>query len=125
VWSVVKRWLDPVTVAKISILGGNYQGELLKQIPSENLPSQFGGSCRCEGGCELSDAGPWQDPRWLAPQTTTETAEAQGGADEEEFQDALEGEGEEKTAVGEEDKPVPIEEEDARVITGMENLSVA
>jgi hypothetical protein len=65
VWSVIKRWLDPVTVSKISILGSSYQTELLKQIPKENLPSKFGGECRCQGGCELSDAGPWQDPQWL------------------------------------------------------------
>jgi CRAL/TRIO domain len=68
VWSVIKRWLDPVTVDKISILGSNYQPTLLQQIPAENLPSQFGGDCRCKGGCELSDEGPWQDPQWLGPQ---------------------------------------------------------
>jgi|SRR5579859_3694517 len=79
VWSVVKRWLDPVTVDKISILGSSYQPDLLKQIPKENLPSKFGGECRCPGGCELSDAGPWQDPQWLGPQekpTKTAAAEA-------------------------------------------------
>lgn len=58
VFSVIKRFLDPVTVAKIHILGGNYQKELLEQIPKENLPSEFGGSCRCPGGCALSDQGP-------------------------------------------------------------------
>lgn len=45
----------------------------------ENLPSKFGGECRCQGGCELSDAGPWQDPQWLGPQqepTKTATASA-------------------------------------------------
>jgi hypothetical protein len=68
VWSVVKRWLDPVTVEKIAILGSNYQGELLKQIPAENLPVEFGGKCSCPEGCALSDAGPWQDPKWLSPQ---------------------------------------------------------
>ena len=67
VWSVIKRWLDPVTVDKIAILGANYQSELLAQIPAENLPVQFGGKCRCPGGCELSDAGPWQDPQYLSP----------------------------------------------------------
>jgi len=64
VWSVIKRWLDPVTVDKISILGSSYQPTLLQQIPRENLPFAFGGDCRCPGGCELSDAGPWQDPQW-------------------------------------------------------------
>jgi hypothetical protein len=72
VWSVIKRWLDPVTVAKISILGGSYQAALLAQIPAENLPSQFGGTCKCVGGCELSDEGPWQHPEWLGGENVTE-----------------------------------------------------
>lgn len=63
-FSVVKSFLDPVTVEKIHILGSGYQKELLEQVPAENLPVEFGGSCECEGGCELSDAGPWQDPEW-------------------------------------------------------------
>lgn len=59
VWSVIKGWLDPVTVEKIKILGHKYQDELLQQIPAENLPAGLGGTCNCEGGCSLSDAGPW------------------------------------------------------------------
>lgn len=62
IFAVVKGWLDPVTVEKIHILGGSYQKELLAQIPAENLPKIFGGSCECPGGCAWSDAGPWQDP---------------------------------------------------------------
>ncbi|EGR48953.1 hypothetical protein MKX07_007053 [Trichoderma sp. CBMAI-0711] len=67
VWSVVKGWLDPVTVKKINILGSGYQSELLKHIPAENIPKEFGGTCSCEGGCENSDAGPWHDPQWARP----------------------------------------------------------
>jgi hypothetical protein len=59
VWSVIKGWLDPVTVEKIKILGHKYQDELLQQIPAENLPEALGGKCNCPGGCSLSDAGPW------------------------------------------------------------------
>jgi hypothetical protein len=65
VFSVVKRFLDPVTVAKIHILGTNYLTELLGQVPVENLPSSLGGECNCEGECALSDMGPWQDPQWV------------------------------------------------------------
>ncbi|KAJ5808545.1 sec14 cytosolic factor [Penicillium riverlandense] len=64
VFSVVKGFLDPVTVNKIHVLGSGYQKELLEQVPAENLPVEFGGTCQCEGGCELSDMGPWQDPEW-------------------------------------------------------------
>jgi hypothetical protein len=67
VFSVVKKFLDPVTVAKIHVLGSGYQAELLAQVPKENLPKQFGGECECDGGCMLSDAGPWQDPQWAKP----------------------------------------------------------
>ncbi|KAF8665681.1 hypothetical protein AX16_000134 [Volvariella volvacea WC 439] len=62
VWAVVKPWLDEVTVKKINILGSGYKDELLKQIPAENLPKEFGGTCQCAGGCSLSDAGPWNQP---------------------------------------------------------------
>lgn len=82
VWSFVKPWLDEVTVAKIAILGSSYKGPLLEQIPAENLPTEFGGSCQCAGGCSLSDQGPWSDPKWeglaksKVPQATaTTTAE--------------------------------------------------
>ncbi|KAL5508615.1 SEC14 [Sanghuangporus vaninii] len=59
VWSIIKAWLDPVTVAKIYIPSGDGKNELLEQIPAENLPADFGGLCQCPGGCSLSDAGPW------------------------------------------------------------------
>ncbi|THG94765.1 hypothetical protein EW026_g6765 [Hermanssonia centrifuga] len=61
VWSVVKPWLDEVTVAKIDILGSGYKDKLLAQIPAESLPKEFGGKCECPGGCSLSDAGPWNE----------------------------------------------------------------
>ncbi|CAZ84665.1 unnamed protein product [Tuber melanosporum] len=78
-FSVVKAFLDPVTVDKIHILGSGYQAELLKQVPAENLPVIFGGTCSCEGGCELSDAGPWQEKQYtetVVKPTTTTTAAA-------------------------------------------------
>jgi len=59
VWTVIKPWLDEVTVKKIDILGGSYKDTLLKQIPAQNLPKEFGGACECTGGCSMSDAGPW------------------------------------------------------------------
>ncbi|UZJ51651.1 hypothetical protein CBS101457_000971 [Exobasidium rhododendri] len=60
VWSVIKGWLDPVTVEKIKILGSGFEKELLAHIPAESLPRNLGGKCDCPaGGCSLSDAGPW------------------------------------------------------------------
>ena len=67
VFSVVKGFLDPVTVQKIHVLGSGYQKELLGQVPKENLPKILGGDCDCPGGCALSDLGPWRDPQWAKP----------------------------------------------------------
>lgn len=67
VFSVVKGFLDPVTVQKIHVLGAGYYPQLESQIPKENLPKAFGGSCECDKGCALSDAGPWQDAQWSKP----------------------------------------------------------
>jgi len=67
VFAVVKRFLDPVTVAKIHVLGSGYKSELLAQIPAENLPKSFGGTCECPGGCMFADLGPWTDPQWVRP----------------------------------------------------------
>ena len=67
VFAIVKRFLDPVTVAKIHVLGSGYVSELLAQIPAENLPKAFGGTCVCAGGCEFSDLGPWKDSQWTKP----------------------------------------------------------
>ncbi|KAI9850989.1 MAG: cytosolic factor, phosphatidylinositol/phosphatidylcholine transfer protein [Thelocarpon superellum] len=64
VFSIIKGFLDPVTVQKIHILGATYQTELLEQVPAENLPKTFGGQCDCDGGCALSDMGPWQEAEW-------------------------------------------------------------
>ena len=74
VFSFVKRFLDPVTVAKIHVLGSTYQTELFAQIPKENLPEQFGGTCKCAQGCMFSDDGPWQDPEWAKPPKWARTA---------------------------------------------------
>ena len=79
-WAVIKRFLDPQTVEKISILGKDYLPHLLALIPVENLPKRFGGQCDCPGGCDLSDAGPWQDEefsRSLTMETCTTKAQSE------------------------------------------------
>ena len=82
IFSIVKGFLDPVTVQKIHVLGSGYKTELLAQVPAENLPKLLGGNCECHGGCALSDLGPWKEPEWTkspkwelkkaAPSTTIE-----------------------------------------------------
>ncbi|EJD35458.1 hypothetical protein AURDEDRAFT_117386 [Auricularia subglabra TFB-10046 SS5] len=68
VWSAIKGWLDPVTVAKIDILGSSYKDKLLEQIPVENLPEDLNGTCKCTPSCSLSDAGPWHVSKTAAPE---------------------------------------------------------
>lgn len=80
VWNVIKGWLDPVTQKKINVLGSGYAKELLAQIPAENLPTQFGGKCKCDGGCALSDAGPWQDPAYATTPKWAQDSGATGHA---------------------------------------------
>lgn len=67
VWKLVKVFLDPVTASKIDVIGSSYKSTLLQHITAENLPAMYGGQCQCEGGCELSDAGPWQEDEWKRP----------------------------------------------------------
>ncbi|OLL22335.1 Sec14 cytosolic factor [Neolecta irregularis DAH-3] len=78
-FKLVKPLLDEVTVKKINILGSDYQKVLLELIPAENLPTQFGGTCECPGGCELSDQGPWKLAEYSG-ETTVATVTASAPA---------------------------------------------
>jgi hypothetical protein len=96
-FSIVKGFLDPVTVNKIYVLGSAYKSELLSQVPPENLPVEFGGSCNCEGGCELSDQGPWQNPElarppvWATPKPDKDVVENEDTGVEKKGDEAHEG----------------------------------
>jgi len=96
-FSVVKGFLDPVTVNKIHVLGSGYKSELLSQVPPENLPVELGGSCKCEGGCELSDQGPWQEsewartPAWATPKADEDVVENEDAGVEKKGDEAHEG----------------------------------
>ncbi|MCO5601271.1 hypothetical protein L7F22_055390 [Adiantum nelumboides] len=60
-WQLIKPWLDKDTPKKIEVCGSNYSAKLLELVDRENLPEFLGGTCQCQGGCENSDAGPWND----------------------------------------------------------------
>lgn len=103
VFNVVKGFLDPVTVNKIHVLGSGYKKDLLAQVPVENLPEEFGGTCNCEGGCELSDMGPWREPEWTkTPKWAVESKEGEAKGEGE-------GEGKAKEEAKEETKEQPAE----------------
>ncbi|KAH6570914.1 hypothetical protein BASA50_001255 [Batrachochytrium salamandrivorans] len=61
IWAIIRTMLDENTVSKISVIGSGYQKALLEDIDPENLPEFFGGTCKCPGGCDHSDIGPWND----------------------------------------------------------------
>ena len=62
IWFIIKAFIDPKTVNKISILGDDYLKELSMWIALENLPDFLGGKCKCEPvGCLYSDEGPWKE----------------------------------------------------------------
>jgi len=48
-WKIVAPFIDAKTKSKISIIYGNYTEDLLKYIPPETLPKEYGGSCSCKG----------------------------------------------------------------------------
>ncbi|KAJ6932919.1 hypothetical protein NC651_008366 [Populus alba x Populus x berolinensis] len=66
-WKALGAFLDERTLAKIHVLGNNYQSNLLEVIDQSNLPIFLGGDCACSdyGGCLFSDEGPWKNPEIL------------------------------------------------------------
>ena len=59
-YSAVKVFLDSKTRENIKVFGENYKDGLLERIDADCLPTFFGGTCDCPGGCLFSNAGPWK-----------------------------------------------------------------
>ena len=53
-WSVIKPWLAPRTLDKITFLCANQTNQLLDLVSPENLPVALGGTCTCS--CSSTDA---------------------------------------------------------------------
>jgi len=53
IWAVISPWIDPVTAAKIRILGGDYLKVLTEAIDIEEIPAEWGGK---------RENFPWQFP---------------------------------------------------------------
>lgn len=50
-WKIAKIFLDPKTRAKCVVLKSSELEKLLEYFNPEDLPEEFGGTCRCQGGC--------------------------------------------------------------------------
>ncbi|CAB3977346.1 SEC14 cytosolic factor-like [Paramuricea clavata] len=50
-WRVAKSFLDPKTRDKCVVLNSLEMGKLLDYFEAEDLPVEYGGTCRCENGC--------------------------------------------------------------------------
>jgi len=59
-YSAIKIFLDVKTREKVRVFGENYREGLLDKIDADCLPTFWGGTCQCPGGCLFSNAGPWQ-----------------------------------------------------------------
>ncbi|CAI5527374.1 unnamed protein product [Closterium sp. Naga37s-1] len=81
-WSGIKGMLDPKTASKIQVLGTDYKKKLFEAIDPSQLPDFFGGTCTCEGvegGCLMSDKGPWRDGDILRVVRLQRTGTLSGG----------------------------------------------
>uniref|UniRef100_A0A7S0FGZ2 CRAL-TRIO domain-containing protein n=1 Tax=Pyrodinium bahamense TaxID=73915 RepID=A0A7S0FGZ2_9DINO len=43
-WRMIRGWLDPVTAAKMHLLGSNFKEALLQHIEADQLPREYGGT---------------------------------------------------------------------------------
>eukprot|EP00479_Gromia_sphaerica_P011202 TRINITY_DN5431_c0_g1_i1.p1 TRINITY_DN5431_c0_g1~~TRINITY_DN5431_c0_g1_i1.p1 ORF type:complete len:298 (+),score=66.03 TRINITY_DN5431_c0_g1_i1:150-1043(+) len=48
VWTVVKRWIDPVAATKIRVLGEDFIEIMKEDINPSNIPEIYGGNCLIE-----------------------------------------------------------------------------
>ena len=44
IWKIVSKFIDPLTVQKIKVLGKEYLDEMTKIIPLDQIPQKFGGN---------------------------------------------------------------------------------
>ena len=50
-WKIAKIFLDPKTRAKCVVLKSSELHKLSEYFNPEDLPEEYGGTCRCENGC--------------------------------------------------------------------------
>ncbi|KAH9063994.1 CRAL-TRIO domain-containing protein [Lactarius vividus] len=65
IWSIIKPWLSPRTLDKITVLGTNQHHTILHDlVPPENLPAALGGTCtaRWLRGEIAAPGVPWPPP---------------------------------------------------------------
>lgn len=60
-YKMFKPFINEKTRKKIHIKGTSFE-DMFEKIDKANMPSIIGGNClcECEGGCNMSDEGPWK-----------------------------------------------------------------
>lgn len=48
---MAKSFLDPKTRDKCVVLNSSEMSTMLDYFEPEDLPEEYGGTCRCDGGC--------------------------------------------------------------------------
>ena len=59
VWDDISPFLSKRTLSKVVISGENSHSDLKEMVTPENLPTIYGGLCKCKATCVFSDKGPW------------------------------------------------------------------
>ena len=54
-----KSMLTEETINKIRLSSGSTHDDLSDLVGAEELPSLYGGLCKCKASCVYSDKGPW------------------------------------------------------------------
>ena len=54
VWNIVAPLLDSNVRERVSIFRGDYYSALEELIAPEDIPEEYGGQCRCDGGCRFN-----------------------------------------------------------------------
>ena len=52
IWNLAKPYLDAKTQDKVFILGGaQAMRDVIQRLGVDSIPTEYGGTCKCEGGC--------------------------------------------------------------------------
>jgi len=75
-WKISQKFLDPVTIDKVAILGTEFKAELLKAIPPTSLPIEYGGTLNYK----IKGGGSFKEIKALLPKLVKHEVHAEFSA---------------------------------------------